>query len=149
MQLLFLSILGVAVLVLVWRVIVLERRLRIFFQSKGDTTQEALLFEHGTDLALLKEKLGDIDTLARTTHKQSAAFIQKVGMVRFNPFASSGGDQSFAIALLDGTNSGVVISSLYVRGGLMVYAKPIEGGASPYTLSDEEKRALTMAQERA
>jgi len=56
-----------------------------------------------------------------------------------------GGDQSFSIALLDKQNSGVVITSLYTRDGNRVYAKPIENGTSEYTLSKEEKEALSRA----
>jgi hypothetical protein len=66
-------------------------------------------------------------------------------MVRFNPFSDTGGDQSFVIALLDGKNNGVVFSSLYTRGQPLVYAKPIEAGASRYQLSKEEADALARA----
>ena len=72
--------------------------------------------------------------------------IQKVGLVRYNPFSDAGGDQSFALALLDGRRNGVVISSLYGREMNRVYAKRIEGGASKYPLTDEEKEALHNAQ---
>ncbi|SRR5581483_796889 len=71
--------------------------------------------------------------------------IQRVGMVRFNPFEETGGDQSFAIALLDQGGNGVVLSSLHNRAETRVYAKPIEGGRSQYTLSDEEEQALAQA----
>lgn len=71
--------------------------------------------------------------------------IQKVGLVRFNAFTDIGGDQSFALALLDGKNKGVVISSLYGRNEARVYAKQVEGGQSAYPLSEEEQKALSMA----
>jgi len=71
--------------------------------------------------------------------------VQKVGVVRFNPFKDIGGDQSFSIALLDEEDNGLVITSLYGREGNRVYAKPIEGGQSKYQLSDEEKEAISRA----
>ena len=71
--------------------------------------------------------------------------ITKVGVVRFNPFKDTGGDQSFAIALLDKNNNGLVISSLYSREGTRVYTKPIEKGVATYHLSEEEKQAITKA----
>ena len=77
--------------------------------------------------------------------KKEKFSIQKVGVVRFNPFSEVGSDQSFSIALLDGNNDGVVITSLYSREGNQVYAKPIESGASGYLLSDEEKQAIEKA----
>ena len=77
--------------------------------------------------------------------KESKFSIQKVGIVRFNPFAEVGSDQSFSIALLDGKNSGIVITSLYSREGNRVYGKPIKNGQSQYSLSKEERKAIEKA----
>ena len=77
--------------------------------------------------------------------KEGRLATQKVGIVRFNPFSEVGGDQSFSIALLDGNDSGVVITSLYARGENRVYAKPIKNGVSEYALSKEEKKAIEKA----
>jgi hypothetical protein len=72
--------------------------------------------------------------------------IQKVGLVRFNPFADTGGDQSFVLALLDGKNSGVVVTSLHGRVGTRWYAKNIkEGKGENYELSEEEEKAIKIA----
>jgi hypothetical protein len=71
--------------------------------------------------------------------------IQKVGIVRFNPFGDVGGNQSFSIALLDGKDDGVVITSLYLKDGNRVFAKPIKGGKSEFNLSKEEIEAINLA----
>lgn len=71
--------------------------------------------------------------------------IQKVGLVRYNPFAETGGNFSFSLALLDGHDNGIVLSSLHGRGGTRVYTKTISKGQSESTLSDEEKQALKEA----
>jgi hypothetical protein len=71
--------------------------------------------------------------------------IQKVGIVRFNPFEDVGGNQSFSIALLDGKGDGVVITSLYLKDGNRVFAKPIRGGKSEFNLSKEEIEAINLA----
>jgi hypothetical protein len=71
--------------------------------------------------------------------------VQKVGMVRFNPFSEVGGDQSFSVALLDGSNNGIVITSLYIREGNRVYGKPVNNGQSKYQLSNEENKAVEKA----
>ena len=71
--------------------------------------------------------------------------LQKVGVVRFNPFKEGGGDQSFSIAVLDEANNGFVITSLYINATNRVYAKPIEKGTSSYSLSQEEKEAINKA----
>lgn len=77
--------------------------------------------------------------------KESKFSIQKIGIVRFNPFSEVGGDQSFSIALLDGNNSGLIITSLYSREGNRVYGKSIKNGKSEYSLSEEEKKAMLKA----
>lgn len=75
----------------------------------------------------------------------SARSIQKTGIVRFNPFKDTGGDQSFVLALLDNHDSGFLMTSIHSRDGTRVYIKPVEYGASKYTLSEEEKAALGAA----
>jgi len=71
--------------------------------------------------------------------------VQKVGIIRFNPFSEVGGDQSFSIALLDGNDDGLVITSFYTREGNRVYGKPIKAGISQYALSQEEIKAIETA----
>lgn len=78
--------------------------------------------------------------------KDGLSHVQKVGLVRFNPFAETGGDQSFTLALLDGEDSGFVISSLHSRDSTRLYAKPVKKGkAAGYELSTEEERAIKSA----
>lgn len=73
--------------------------------------------------------------------------LQKVGFVRFNPFADTGGDQSFCLALLDRHDNGIVISSLHSRDQTRIYSKKVEKGKSlGQELSKEEKKAIEKAQ---
>jgi hypothetical protein len=71
--------------------------------------------------------------------------VQRVGIVRFNPFEETGGNQSFALALLDADGDGWVLSSLHARSGTRVYAKAIAKGRSEAALSDEEAAAIRQA----
>ena len=124
----------------------LRRRLRAVFGRSG---------EEGLDLVLerILERLGraderldalnalqqDLDALLRH------GTLRNVGLVRFNPFPDAGGDQSFAIALLDSEGSGIVLSSLHARTDTRIFAKPVQGGRSKYPLSDEERDAIERA----
>lgn len=103
-------------------------------------------------LAELRRTSAQVEALTgRVDHleKVLAGALQRVGVVRFNPFPDTGGDQSFAIALLDEGGNGVVLSGLYARGGIIrVYAKPVSGGRSEYTLSTEEQQAIAQAMEQ-
>jgi hypothetical protein len=71
--------------------------------------------------------------------------LQHVGVVRFNPYHDTGGDYSFAVALLDAAGAGVVITGLYHRDRCRVYAKPVRAWESSYTLTDEEREAIEGA----
>jgi len=103
----------------------------------------------------LKEVLIQFEELRKEVEKISQGFedlkkqgnfsIQKVGMIRYNPFSGVGGNQSFSVALLDGDNNGVVITSLFGRDGNRVYGKALKSGASEYSLSKEEEQAIKKA----
>jgi len=83
-------------------------------------------------------KIKDLEDICKIT-------IQKIGVVRFNPFNDMGGNQSFIIAMLDGGNNGFVISSLFVNEGNRIYTKTVKSGKSDYTLSKEELEAIDKA----
>ena len=72
--------------------------------------------------------------------------IQKIGLVRFNPFKELGGDHSFSMAILYSHDSGIIITSLHTRDRTRVYMKDIKKGKSSFELSSEEKKALVDAQ---
>ena len=93
----------------------------------------------------LKDNFEKLSQDLENLKKENKFSLQKVGIVRFNPFSEVGGDQSFSIALLDGNNDGLVISSLYSREGNRVYGKPIKNGSSQYSLSKEEEEAIKKA----
>ncbi len=95
-----------------------------------------------------------LDHVARVEHveqvtawlrEQQPFQLQHASVVRFNPFGDKGGDQSFAIAVLDDHTDGFVLSCLHSRQDIKVYAKPIIGGQSTYTLTPEEKDAIARA----
>lgn len=92
-----------------------------------------------------EERLDAIEPRLETLEDIGKIAVQKVGFLRFNPFAHTGGDQSFAVALLDRDGNGVVLSSLYTREGVRVYAKEIRSGASKHPLSDEERDVVRQA----
>ena len=86
-----------------------------------------------------------LDHLSRQVTDLRHTSVQHVGLVRFNPFGDVGGDQSFAVALLDGDRNGVILSSIFSRAGVRTYAKFVQAGASPSSLSDEEEAAIAQA----
>ncbi len=92
--------------------------------------------------AKLREENARIDALLKTA-------ITRVGVVRFSAFQDMGSDLSYAVALLDAYNNGVVFSSIFAREDSRSYVKPIENGKSTYTMTKEEEQALKNAIESA
>ncbi len=98
------------------------------------------------ELELNKKDIDYLKDYSLKLEKDGFLHIQKVGLIRFNPFKDTGGDQSFILSLVNGNDTGVIISGLYSRSGTRWYAKKvIDGKGIEYELSEEEKRALREA----
>lgn len=99
-----------------------------------------------SDLKKEGQRIDDLIKQIEKIKKESVHDVQRIGLVRFNPFAETGGNQSFCLSILDGEGSGLVISGLHSRETTRVYAKPVKKGrASGYELSAEEKQAIKNA----
>lgn len=90
-------------------------------------------------------RVQDINGRLPLTERRATVSLQRVGIVRFNPFADTGGQQSFAVALLDALGSGFVISSLHSRQATRIYLKRVTEGRSDTQLGDEEAEAIKQA----
>lgn len=123
----------------------LRRRLRRVLPEGDASTLDQILERQLDRIETLTQRLDALNKLHRDLEELTHRTIQKVGVVRYNPFADTGGDQSFAIALLDSLGNGVVISSLHSRTDTRVFAKPVQTGRSRYPLSDEEQDAIKKA----
>ena len=106
---------------------------------------DAVLDAHVDKVYAVARELDELMARAAVQEAVGRRSIQRVGLVRFNPFEDTGGNQSFAIALLDGAASGIVISSLHSRTGTRVYAKSVTEGRAEGALSEEETDALGRA----
>ncbi|MBC8447944.1 MAG: DUF4446 family protein [Chloroflexi bacterium] len=126
-------------------------RLRRHYQTLlGDTeggNLEAMLDHHLAQVQQAVEKAQEVDLLVRELQRAGQGHLQHCGLVRFNPFANTGGDQSFAVALADAGGYGVVISSLHARESTRVYAKPLAAWESSYLLTGEEQQAIARARD--
>lgn len=95
------------------------------------------------DADIAKKDIDDLKLQYDKIQREGLLHVQKIGLVRFNPFKDTGGDQSFVLSLVDGNDTGVIISGLFARTGTRWYAKRIIKGKSlEHDLSEEEKRAL-------
>ncbi|GAB4460790.1 MAG: DUF4446 family protein [Armatimonadaceae bacterium] len=71
--------------------------------------------------------------------------LQRVGVVRFDAFDDVGGEQSFAVAVLDEQGNGILFTGIRSRQDMNVYAKPVIAHDSPVQLSAEERQAIGSA----
>jgi hypothetical protein len=148
-QLVILSVLGAILLWLLILSFLIYKTFRFYRRLSREAGKK--------DLRLILEKLlSDQKDSAKSIHHLQQQFrqyqldsvydIQKIGLVRYNPFAETGGNQSFCLSILDDKNNGVVISSLHSRDATRVYAKPVKNSRGvEFKLSEEEKRAIKKA----
>ena len=138
--------LGIAVVGLIRRVRKVGRRLQSLTRGGDEQSLEDVL---GSHLDRVRQVVQEVDTVRARTNaleRDLQGSFSRVGLVRFNPFeGDTGGNQSFALALLDGRGDGFVVSSLHARAVTRMYAKAVTNGASEAALSDEESEALRQA----
>lgn len=146
-QIITIILLGIAVVALtVWLVIV-ERRLRKLLSGKDAQSLEGVIGALGHDIRTLEDWQKETKDYLTTAEERIKRSVQGVETIRFNAFKGNGegGNQSFAIALLSENGDGTVVSSLYTRDRMSVFAKPVKKFASEYEMTEEEKEAVTRA----
>ncbi|MES2930655.1 MAG: DUF4446 family protein [Patescibacteria group bacterium] len=132
---------AISAILLAW-IVVLELRLKKLFAGTKARDLEDIMTSIMNQLAEAKETQVHINEHLESVDKRLTTSIRKIGTVRFNPFEDAGSNQSFALAFLNDEGDGVVMSSLYARDRMSIFAKPITKGKSEFELSVEEKEAL-------
>ena len=148
-------VLGLAVFCLILLIILLMNLSRLkkiqkkyqAFMIKEDVDLEDLLIHYAKKVNSVKEKQDEMKEKLDTLSNEMKYCTQKVGVVRYNAIEKVGADLSFAIAMLDAEDNGIVLNGIYSRDGSYVYSKPVQNGQSTYQLSDEEKEAIRLAKE--
>ena len=123
----------------------LSRRLDALTRGSDGGSLEAVLGQHLERVRAVVRDLDRLDNRTSAVERDLRSALGRVGLVRYNPFEDTGGNQSFALAILDSSGTGFVVSSLHARGGTRVYAKAIDAGRSETALSSEEAEAVRRA----
>lgn len=117
-----------------------------FLDGSNKDTLSGFLENVTHNLSDTKRLLKDSTIRIEKLEQDGALHIQKIGLLRFNPFRDTGGEQSFILSLVDAHDNGIVISALYSRSGTRWYAKKvIAGKGEEHELSDEEQKAIKLA----
>jgi hypothetical protein len=127
------------------RLFILDKRLSNLLVGKHGGDLEGVIDEFVKTARRLDERTKLIAQEIDSINERLAKAIQRVHTVRYNPFKDQGGNQSFATCFMDENGDGLVISSLYSRDKVSVYAKPLVDGKSEYELSQEEKESIDKA----
>ena len=127
------------------RLSTMNARYRAMMRGSNSEDLEGMLIQHIHEV----EKVSATNTRILEENELIRQFIRKslvrTAMVRFRAFEDMGGDLSYAVAMLDANNDGVIFSSIFARADSRSYIKPIKGGSSEYPLTEEEKGVLKEA----
>ncbi len=123
-----------------------ERRLKRFFLGKKAKDLEEYMNILQKDIVFLKTEKENMKKEINLINQKVKKSIRGLEMIRFNPFSDQGSNQSFAISMLNEDGDGLILSSLYSRERISVFAKPIKNKKSEYELTEEEKKVLAQAQ---
>lgn len=120
--------------------------LKTLFPKSGGRDIRKKFEEILEEIGNFRKDLDGMDQKLTRFEDESLTHIQKVELLRFNPYQETGGDISFSIAMLDKGGNGFVLTSLHARSGTRVFAKPVKKGEGvKYKLSSEEEEVLKKA----
>jgi len=145
---------GMAVIMLIMLIIMINQAMKLSYMKKryrkmmsgvDGANLERLLMGHIDEVKRVVEENQRLDAENQRMDELLQTAITRVGVVRFRAFKDMGSDLSYAVALLDSHNNGVVLSSIFGREDSRSYVKPIEAGQSSYTMTEEESQALHEA----
>lgn len=141
-----LIILLIGFIVMLVRFSNLSRKYNNFMKKLGNSDNlEEDLATYMNRVEEVEKQNTEISNHVRNIDNNLMKCIQKVGIVRYSAFKDTGSDLSFALALLDENDNGVVLNGIYSREMSNIYAKPVEKGQSTYTVSEEEAQAIEKA----
>jgi hypothetical protein len=145
LEIIFFIFTGIAILVGMGWMVITEKRLKKFFLGKKAKDLEDTIVALEGDISELKKAKENIEKEITVINTKLRKSIRGLDTIRFNPFPDQGSNQSFAIGMLNEEGDGLVMSSLYSRERMSIFAKPIKAGKSTYELTAEEKEALEKA----
>ncbi len=123
----------------------LYRQYDYFMRGKDAETLEDYFVELQKHVEALEDEDKKNKEVLRVLNRNVRASFQKFGLIKYNAYGGMGGNMSFAIAMLDYTNTGFVINSVHSREGCFLYIKDVDAGTTAVELGAEEKLALEQA----
>ncbi|MDP2789277.1 MAG: DUF4446 family protein [bacterium] len=141
----FFVLTGIAILVGAIWVFTTEKRLKRFFVGKKAKDLEDTILALEENIGVLQKAKEKMEKEISEMNGKLRKSIRGLETIRFNPFPDQGSNQSFAVGVLNEDGDGIVLSSLYSRERMSVFAKPVKSGKSEYGLTNEEQEVLEKA----
>lgn len=123
----------------------LDRKYDYFMRGKDAETLEDIIMDEVDELRNLRAEDRSNKDSIRTLNRNFRSSFQKYGVVKYNAFKGMGGNLSFALAILDFTNSGLILNCVHSREGCYLYIKQVDVGKTDKVLGNEEQEALEQA----
>ena len=123
----------------------LERRYKIFMKGSDAQSLEKVFVRKFAQIDRLYEAKEDHDHDILFLKKNREKMFNKYGVEKYAAFDDVGGKLSFALALLDKENTGLILNAVHSRDNCFLYLKEIVKGESYVMLSQEEVEALRKA----
>ncbi|MBL7045738.1 MAG: DUF4446 family protein [Parcubacteria group bacterium] len=141
--------LGVFSLLIIW-FIRIEFKLRKFTKGRDGKSLDGAVRELAKENEGLEKFKDEMEKYLVNVEKRLRRSVQGVETIRFNPFkgTGAGGNQSFSSAFLNEDGNGVVLSTIYARDRVSMYAKAVENFKSMYELTEEETKVIEEAKKR-
>lgn len=145
------ALMGIMIFVLLYMVRVsmkmtrFMKRYRIFMKGKDAVSLEKAFAQKFLEVDRIDELTKVHSDEIRRMKEIQGRTANKIGIVKYDAFPDVGGRLSFALAMLDESDSGFVLNAIHGRDGCYTYVKEIVKGESYIVLGQEEKEALRQA----
>ena len=149
---------GIVALILILFLILLIMQIRLmgkfkklyrtydrFMRGKDMESMEETVLAQFERIEALEKSNEEKDRQIESIFENLQHVYQKTGLVKYDAFREMSGKLSYALALLDKENNGVMINSMYSREGCYSYVKAITEGKCSIEMSEEEQKALEIA----
>ena len=123
----------------------LERRYKVFMKGSDAQSLEKVFVRKFAQIDRLYEAKDQHDHELLFIKKNLDKMFSKYGVEKYDAFDDVGGKLSFALALLDKDNTGLILNAVHSRDNCFLYLKEIVKGESYVMLSQEEGEALRKA----
>lgn len=123
----------------------LKKRYDIFMKGRDAETLEEYFIDLQKDIDFLVEDNKKNKESIRKLNRITKRSFQKLGFYRYDAFEEKSGKRSFALAMLDFTNSGFVVTCQSLGDGTIIFIKDVEVGTTTTKLGPEEEKALEIA----